>query len=131
MNRVFHPFNKWEDFEQGMYETTCFLDDSTMISECESLLKCKEWLWESMVFVSHNWKHAAEHNLTNLNRNRQAWLGQAACCFAHRAPEYITKKAWNNLSPQDQEAANAVADEVLKDWEYKYERDLFEWRKSN
>lgn len=96
------------------------MDEHKMITDCELLLKCPGWLWESMTFVSQNWKISAEHNLSNTNRNRQAWLGQAACCFSHGAPEYITKLAWNNLTEKEQKIANDVADDVIKDWEQKY-----------
>lgn len=125
IEQVFHPYNKWEDFKWGMYEKTCFMDEHQMITECEMILKCPQWLWESMTFVSHNWLYAAEHNLTNVNRNRQAWLGQAACCFSHGAPEYLTKLAWHNLTAEQQAAANAVADDVIADWENKYKTGYF------
>lgn len=128
IERVFHPFHLWEDYKMGMYEKTCFMDDESMVRACEATLSCPELLWECMQFVSHNWGHAAEHNLTNLNRNRQAWLGQAACCFIDGAPEYLVKRAWNNLSAEKQRAANAVADEVIKEWEWKYEQGYFEWQ---
>ncbi len=129
MERIYHPFNLWEDNRYGMYEKTCFMDDHQMISDCESLLRSPQWLMESMKFVSHNWLFSAEQNLTNTNRNRQAWLGQAACCFSHGAPEYLTKTAWHNLSDQERRAANAVADEVIQDWEEKFKRGYFSWQK--
>jgi hypothetical protein len=124
ITRVFHPYQKWEDHQFGMYQTTCFMDAQTMITDCEVLLGCPEWLWESMQFVAHNWTHAAEQNLSNVARNRQAWLGQAACCFVHGAPEYITKLAWNNLTKEKQDAANAVADEVIQLWEERFLRNV-------
>ena len=127
--RVFHHYRKWEDYKFGMYEKTCFMDETKMIVDCEIILRCPEWLWESMTFVSHQWQYSAEQNLLNLNRNRQAWLGQAACCFTHGAPEYLTKKAWNNLNQKQQEIANSVADDVLNDWENKYKMKYFSWQK--
>jgi hypothetical protein len=131
IERVYHHFETWEDFKWGMYDKTCFMDEQTMINDCMILLACPKWLWESMTFVSHNWGRAAEHNLTNSHRNRQAWLGQAACNMTHGAPEYLTKVAWNLLTKQKQDAANAVADDVINDWESKYKRGYFEWQKSN
>lgn len=125
MERIFHPYNLWEDYEFGMYKTTAFMDQHQLAVECKNLLECKEWLWESMTFVSHNWHYAAEQNLTNLSRNRQAWLGQAACCFSHGAPEYVTKIAWNLLTAEKQAEANSVADEVIADWEDKHRSGYF------
>lgn len=130
IERVYHSYDSWEDYQFGMYERTCFMDDHQMIHDCMATLACPRWLWECMIFVSHNWGHAAEHNLTNYHRNRQAWLGQAACFFAHGAPEYLTKAAWGMLSHKQQDEANAVADEVIKDWEDKYKMgNYFSWQK--
>ena len=129
--RVYHPYDQWEDYQWGMYDMVCHLDPEVLIFECEAMLGCPEWLWETMVFVSHNWGRAAEHNLTNVHRNRQAWLGQAACCMMHGAPEYITKLAWGRLSEEKREAANKVADEVIADWEEKYRMGTyFQWQNS-
>lgn len=129
LERIYHPFTSWEDYKNGMYETICFMDPQVLIKDCEMTLKCPEWLWESMQFVSHNWINAAEHNLSNTHRNRQAWLGQAACCFSHGAPEYITKLAWNNLSEKEQAVANKVADSVIEEWEEKLMSGYFKWQK--
>lgn len=125
MDRVYFHFKDWEDREFGMYETTCFMDEQKMIQDCVQLLNCPSWLWECMTFVTHNWPNSTAQQLTNIHRNRQAWLGQAACCFAHGAPEYITKKAWNLLSDVYQRKANDVADDVIMDWEQKYKAGYF------
>lgn len=121
--RIYHPYQKWEDFNFGMFEKTCFMDDHQMINDCKNLLACTEWLWEAMQFVAHNWKYSTEQNLSNLRRNRQAWLGQAACCFVHGAPEYTTKAAYNLLTERQQISANKVADEVISLWEERFFRD--------
>jgi hypothetical protein len=122
MERIYHPFQEWEDFREGMYKTTCFMDAESMVRECAATLACPQWLNECMMFVVVNWERAAEQNLTNLSRNRQAWLGQAACCCMHGAPEYITKLAWNTLTETQQAAANAVADECIAWWDARHMR---------
>ena len=129
MKQVYHPFNKWEDYNFGMYERTCFMDENELVNDCEVLLSCPEYLYECMTFVSHCWGYSAEHNLSNVNRNRQAWLGQAACCFAHGAPEYITKIAWHRLPVEKQDIANSIADDVINDWCSKYRKRYFEWQR--
>ena len=73
-----------------------------------------------MKFVSLKWKYAAEQNLSNTSRNRQAWLGQAACCFNHGCSESLTKKAWHQLNISDQNKANEIADKVIHEWEQYY-----------
>ncbi len=129
MRRVYHRYTNWEDFQMGMYENTCFMDESQMIYDCALTLGCPSWLYESMMFVIIQWEVATEHHMTNAGRNRQAWLGQAACCMTHGAPEYLTKLAWWTLTPEQQVKANAVADEVIEHWDVIYEKGLWTCRK--
>ncbi len=128
IDREYHPYPKWEDFSNGMFERVCFLDEKVMVDLCKSTLACPELLWECMGFVTHQWGYSTEHNLTNYHRNRQAWLGQAACCFIDGAPEYITKIAWNELTDEQRERANKVADEIIADFEEKYKMRYFAWQ---
>jgi hypothetical protein len=130
IERIYHQYDMWEDFMEGMYKKTCFMDEHQMAADCEAILSCPQWLEESMKFVAFNWVRAAEHNLTNMARNRQAWLGQAACCFALGAPEYLTKEAWGRLTEAQQKAANDVADYVIEMWEQRHKRNLH-WLKLN
>lgn len=127
--QIFHPYTKWECNQFGMYKTTCFMDEHNLIKECMELLSCPSFLEESMFMVTHNWYYSCEHFLTNKNRNRQAYLGQASCCLIHGAPEYITKQAWSLLSQDQQIEANKIADEVIKDYELKHQRGYFKWLK--
>lgn len=129
MERVYYHFKEWEDNQNGMYETTCFMDPYDMILDCKRLLTTKEWLWEAMTFVSHSWIKSSTQQLTNINRNRQAWLGQAACCFSHGAPEYLTKRAWALLDENQQKIANEIADQVICDWEQKFKSGYFNGKK--
>lgn len=129
MIQIFHPYTKWECHENGMYKRTCFMDEHQMVNECFTLLACPEWLYESMSMVTHNWFYSCEHFLSNELRNRQAYLGQAACCLLHGAPEYITKMAWSILTEQQRVDANKVADEVLEVWIEKHNRGFFKWER--
>jgi hypothetical protein len=129
MIQIFHPYTKWECHENGLYKTTCFMDDHSMIQECYQLLSCPEWLYESMSMVTHSWFYSCEHFLSNELRNRQAYLGQAACCLIHGAPEYITKQAWSLLDPKQQSEANKIADDVLDVWIEKHNRGFFKWER--
>ncbi len=88
--------------------------------EAQSLL-CNSELFEitSQKMVDA-WPFAAEANLTNRSRNRQAWIGQATCCFAYGSAEHQTKEAWHQLTSQEQAAANLAADKVISHWESIY-----------
>lgn len=47
----------------------------------------------------------------------------------HGAPEYVTKIAWGLLSPEEQKAANEVADYVIKIFEDNLEARI-KWEKN-
>jgi hypothetical protein len=49
---------------------------------------------------------------------RRPWMGQAACCYALSATEEETRIAWNfYMTPEAQASANAIADQVIAEWE--------------
>ncbi len=75
----------------------------------------------AMLRVIDEWPIANEENLSNLNQNRRAWLGWAACSLIHSAPDMITRRAWGGLMIAQQNSANAVAEEVIELWEQRYE----------
>jgi hypothetical protein len=84
-----------------------------------------------MQAVVREWKHSAEVNMSNIGCNRQAWLGQAACCYATGAPDFVTKMAWRSLTDEQRAAANQAADNVIKEWdkehgEHANQTNLFE-----
>jgi len=74
------------------------------------------------LLVIEQWPITCEHNLTDLNQNRKAWIGHAATCLAIGAPEDITRKAWHALNLEQQEAANLKAKEAIQLWEERHER---------
>lgn len=70
-----------------------------------------------MEAVLVQWPIACEVNLSNTGCNRQAWIGQAACSLAVGAVEESTRAAWNSLTPDQQDIANRIADEITAGWE--------------
>ena len=71
--------------------------------------------------VVKEWRYSCEHNLTDLNQNRIAWLGQAACAMAIGCPCDITKHAWGFLKQIEQEDADKKAAFYIQIWERNYE----------
>lgn len=116
MKRRYHNHVKWEDHQHGMYAMTCS-NTPTLQKQCIKLLANPYALYPFMRAAAFKWTHSAEVNLSNSGRNRQAWLGQAACCYATGAPEFVTKMAWRVLTDEQRQAANDVADKVIKEWE--------------
>ena len=128
MKRVCHNYEKWEDWKAGLYSKSCE-DPEGAILESLELLSSPTDLYISMRKVCSEWPLSAEHNMTDTSINRQAWLGQSACCFNHGATEALTRIAWGGLSDKQRIEANKVADQVISDWEDSYKNknqlDLF------
>lgn len=72
--------------------------------------------------VVKTWRYSCEHNLSNKTQNRRAWLGHAACALAFDCPEDIVREAWKHLTQEQRDAADAVAEETIKEWEDEQER---------
>jgi hypothetical protein len=120
MKRIYHHYEKWEDWKDGLYRRSLSDPEELIVSRSVRLLSSPDDLLRAMRFCANNWKHSAEVNLSCTSRNRQAWLGQSACCLICGAPEYLTKEAWHRLSASEQDIANGIADQVIIEWEKRY-----------
>lgn len=122
ISRIYHPYHTWEDYQNGMYEIQAQIkgNHNNLLNIAQNLLKNPQELYLAMQYVAFKWTHSAETNLSNTNRNRQAWLGQAACCYIGRVPEEITKRAWRNLTDMERKTANKVADMIIQKWKNEY-----------
>jgi hypothetical protein len=67
--------------------------------------------------VTAEWVYSCDQNMTNPSRNKQAFLGQSACCLELGATELEVRTAWGMLTEQERVAANKVADRVSNKWE--------------
>lgn len=117
MERIYHHYKKWEDWQNGMYGEGDKKKEGQLIKSAVDLLSNPSKLYVAMFQVATKWKHAAEVNLTNKSRNRRAWLGQAACCYEHKVPEILTKTSWWMLDEKTQNEANSIATKVILEWE--------------
>lgn len=122
MKRIYHPYYVWEDYLHGMYIPDSKLTESEIE---EYTKKALTLLKDPVLFLRigremiSSWTKAAEHNLTNTQRNRQAWIGQASSCYYAKSPEITTKYAWRLMTKEEQDAANAVANTLIFEWERK------------
>lgn len=120
MKQIFHPYWLWEDYLNGFYNIEIIYSETeeyTLAVQARDLLANPERFNEVALKVVTEWKHASEVNLSNVARNRQAWIGQASCCYAFKIPDYITKYGWRMLTIEQQTIANKVADSVIEKWE--------------
>lgn len=109
--RKYHHYQKWEDFHNWLYEFWELTEERK--EKCFDLLTNLEQLETYMKLVVDNWVNASEQQMTNPSRNKQAWLGQASCCFYCWANEDNVKEVWKMLSEEQQAEANKVADKVI------------------
>jgi hypothetical protein len=109
--QYFIKYTEWEDYKHGFYNTTVpsYLSESELIERSVNLLSDKEKFNDKCKIVLQRWINSAKVNLTNPETNHKAWLGQAACCYNHLAPNYITRMAWCLLDEKTQRIANRIA----------------------
>lgn len=120
MTKVYHNFEKWEDYKCGLYRPVERKQAAFFRASAFSLLSSPNELYVAMKKVVSDWRFSSEENLTNLSLNRRAWLGQSACCHDYRTPEDLTREAWHLLSKEQQSMANFVADQVINFWNKNY-----------
>ena len=112
------PYWIREDYLNGLFDTTTE-DDELCIKKVERLFKSEKRTIKAMSSVIQKWKHSTEHNLTNRSINKIAWLGQAACCYSLKVPDFITKKAWWNLPKETRNRADKNAKDLIESYENK------------
>lgn len=116
MKQIYRHHNKWEDFRNGMY---CSKSNTEYFHIRQAIhILSNPLLFELIMHkMIKEWKHCIEHNLSNKNTNRKAYLGAASCNFSYKVPEYCTRIAWNSLDKEDQYNANTCANKVIAYYE--------------
>lgn len=122
MKRIFHHYNKWEDYHHGMYD-----EDKEARAErvklAASILGDPSTCEKAMRMVVAQWPIATEFNLSNAGINRRAWLGQACCSIYACVHEDETREAWGLLTVGQRTTANAIATAVIKEWLRKHDNE--------
>lgn len=111
---MMQPWDEWEDHRAGMYIPSVRPD---MVAKAARLLSDEDAFREAAFEMLREWPNAAIHNQTHMWSGRNAWLGQATCCYSLAATSAETRAAWGTMSNAAQLAANAVAATVRKSWE--------------
>lgn len=117
MERIFHNYLLWEDWQNGMWRKLPPSEEDSFLTKAIQFTGDHDKYGSWMMEVVKNWPFACEQNLTNLGQNRRAWIGQSACCMGIDCPEYITRQAWGCLTEQQQDDANLKADKAIIWWE--------------
>lgn len=118
IKQIYHHYNKWEDFKNGLFDTKCDNFDEKITLSIE-LLKDQDMFYKMSIEMIDSWVYSSEQNLSDNSINKRAWIGQATCCFSHGSPEFVTKQAWWELDEEDRIKANKTADKAIKYWKEK------------
>jgi hypothetical protein len=110
--REWHHYQEWEDWRAGMYGALPGSAD-----DAARLLGNPDLFGEAARAMVNAWPVAAAQHLSDTSCNRRAWVGQASCCYAFQCSRLTTIEGWFTLPVAVQAAANAVAEEVIVEWE--------------
>lgn len=116
MDRIYHSYDKWEDFKFGFYDNVSGKNKEHLIEKVLEMFNDKTITETYMERVILEWKYSCEHNLTNLSLNRIAYIGQAACCIYAGVPNSITMEAWSMLDKRIQKISDSIANATLNKW---------------
>lgn len=117
MKRIYHSYDKLEETKAGLWRRPTGSEREALILECGHFMANTAAFRSAMVRAIHEWPISCEQNFSTKSINRQAWLGHAACCIAIGCPEEPTRAAWWTLTQSQRDAADAAAEEVIKEWE--------------
>jgi hypothetical protein len=117
MERVYHPWDKWECYPAGFWNTTCpnGMKEKEGIQVYSEFLSDLDQFESALQGVLRDWPNSCEHNLTNENMNRIAWLGQASVCYAQQIPSHC-RSGFSKIPEDKQAAANIMALKYLNIW---------------
>jgi hypothetical protein len=116
MKQVFYPYWMWEDYKNGMYDASTENQDE-LVFLAQSLLTAPSDFYKAIQDVFTLWPISSSVNMTNINCNRRAWLGQSACCLKFRTNEILTRQAWKYMTESERIEANKIADICIKEYE--------------
>lgn len=117
IQRIYHRWENWECYPAGFFSE--HPPEGLTFDDCQN--KYKEFLSNTKLFkeyayrVIDEWKNSCEHNLTNPNMNRIAWMGQSAMCIYSGIPSKF-RGGYFLLTPEQQQNANQTALEVINYW---------------
>jgi hypothetical protein len=117
MTRIYHRWEKWEDYPAGFFNEQP--PKGLTHEDCQT--KYAEFLRDLKLFrlsahrVISEWPNSTEHNLTNPNMNRIAWIGQSSICIHSGIPAKY-RGGYHLLTKQQQLNADLVALEVINYW---------------
>lgn len=125
IDRMYHPYWLWEEREANMWGKAS-KDRGHLLDKAIKFTGNHILYGRYMRKVVREWKYSCEHNLSNKEQNRKAWIGHAACALAFNCPEDIVRQAWGYLTEKQQTLANKKAEKAIKYWERRWLKENLE-----
>ncbi len=122
IKQKFFRYELWEDYQSGMYNPPSASTEKAGIEKAIECLSNETICREYMEKVVSEWNIATTEVLTNPESNGRAWLGQCACFMYGGCCDEETRKAWVKLTPQQQKAANKIAEQIIYKWLSEYSK---------
>ena len=120
MKRIYHYYEKWEDFHAGMWSRSIPEDETNQLKQAIEFTGNHIKYGIAMMRVIREWPITCEYNLTNKSINQKAFIGHCAVCLQLGIPEYITRLAWSYLTNEQQNKANERAQYAIDMWSLDY-----------
>jgi hypothetical protein len=115
MRQFWTPYWDWEDWKNKMWVKSEF-----DLHTCVKFTGDTERYGAAMQEVIYKWPNTMLNSLTNPSINKRAFLGHCAASLEINCPEYVTRMAWRELSDQQRELADAVAQKTINEWKERY-----------
>jgi hypothetical protein len=119
LQRIYHPYQLWEDYKAGFYDIPSTKEKEVHKEKVVSFFRDTSRTEHYMRTVIKEWVVSFEHNFSNNNMNRVAYLGQAAVCLGMGIPCISTMYAWKFLSQNEMNLADCIAIKNIKKWDQK------------
>lgn len=118
MQRIYHHWELWECVQAGFYNPAPPHGMSTEQAQeaYRDFLADIPRFVAAMQRVIEQWPHSCDQFLSNKAINRVAWMGQAAMCNETGVPS-VFRGGFKLLTPNQQRAANAAAEQMIASWE--------------
>lgn len=116
MTRIYHPFDKWEDYKYNFYSGVLEYNHDKTLETYAALLRDLKSFEQALEIIITEWKYSCEHNLSNESMNRIAYLGQAANALVNNVPASVSMGGYNLLTKEEQKLADEMALKYLNIW---------------
>lgn len=111
--QAYAPYTDWECWQHGLYLPRL---QEQEVAAAVGLLGDGSAFYAACRRVLSEWPVSATVHLSDRQRNRNAYLGAAACRLVADATMVETRVAWGRLTSHQQRIANTVARTIAQHW---------------